>query len=281
MNKTTLILLSFLMVSISYSQIGIGTSNPDASAALDISSVSGGLLLPRMTETQRDAISSPVAGLIVFCSNCGTAGELQIYNGSTYTNVTGGAASAPLTVGTSYGGGVIAYIFQIGDTGYVAGETHGIIASSTDLSNGIYWGPTNDGMSTGYDCINSHNSSAYALPCAIGTGESNTSTILSVQNGESTAAKLCSDYSVTSGGTTYDDWFLPSKLEMAELVSNSTAIGGLYYDSSAGEWAPENYYWTSTGDIFQDRAATQRSTNGYNNRNFRNELCSVRAVRYF
>jgi hypothetical protein len=281
MKKITLLILSFLMVSISYSQIGIGTNNPDASAALDISSVSGGLLLPRMTATQRDAISSPVAGLIVYCSNCGAAGELQIFNGSTYTNVTGGNASVPLTAGASYGGGVIAYIFQDGDTGYVSGETHGIIASSADLSNGIYWGPTNDGMSTGYDCINSHNSSAYALPCAIGTGEANTTLILSVQNGASSAAKICSDYSVSSGGTTYDDWFLPSKLEMAELVSNSSAIGGLYYNSSAGEWAAENYYWTSTGDVFQDRATTQRSTNGYNNRNFRNELCSVRAVRYF
>ena len=34
MKKITLILLSFLMVSTSYSQIGIGTNNPDASAAL-------------------------------------------------------------------------------------------------------------------------------------------------------------------------------------------------------------------------------------------------------
>ncbi len=34
------------------------TYNPDASAALDITSTTGGLLVPRMTETQRDAISS-------------------------------------------------------------------------------------------------------------------------------------------------------------------------------------------------------------------------------
>ncbi|MBK7761902.1 MAG: tail fiber domain-containing protein [Bacteroidetes bacterium] len=48
------------------SSIGIGTNTPDASAKLDISSTTQGLLIPRMTTTQRDAITTPAIGLQIF-----------------------------------------------------------------------------------------------------------------------------------------------------------------------------------------------------------------------
>ena len=74
--------------------VGIGTASPNAAAKLDVNSTTQGFLPPRMTQTQRNAIVSPAAGLMVWCTNCGTAGELQVYNGTTWTNLTGGAASA-------------------------------------------------------------------------------------------------------------------------------------------------------------------------------------------
>jgi N-acetylneuraminic acid mutarotase len=46
--------------------IGVGTNTPAASAKLDISSTTQGLLIPRMTTTQRDAIPTPAIGLQVF-----------------------------------------------------------------------------------------------------------------------------------------------------------------------------------------------------------------------
>jgi Flp pilus assembly pilin Flp len=39
-----------------------------------------------MTALQRNAISTPVAGLMVWCSNCGSNGEIQIYNGTEWVN---------------------------------------------------------------------------------------------------------------------------------------------------------------------------------------------------
>jgi hypothetical protein len=48
--------------------IGIGTSTPHASAALEISSTSKGFLPPRMTVAEIEAIASPANGLIVFCT---------------------------------------------------------------------------------------------------------------------------------------------------------------------------------------------------------------------
>jgi hypothetical protein len=49
-----------------FSQVGIGTTNPDLSSVLDVNSTTQGLLTPRMTTAQRIAISSPANGLIVY-----------------------------------------------------------------------------------------------------------------------------------------------------------------------------------------------------------------------
>jgi hypothetical protein len=45
-----------------------------------------------VTQDQRNSISSPYAGQFVWCNNCGTAGEYQVYNGSAWTNMCGGSA---------------------------------------------------------------------------------------------------------------------------------------------------------------------------------------------
>lgn len=49
-----------------FSQVGVGTLTPDASAMLDLTSVNKGMLAPRMTSVQRIAISAPANGLLVF-----------------------------------------------------------------------------------------------------------------------------------------------------------------------------------------------------------------------
>ena len=55
--KKVLLSAAFIAASFtSIAQVGVGTTTPDASAALDITSTTGGLLPPRMTTTQRDAI---------------------------------------------------------------------------------------------------------------------------------------------------------------------------------------------------------------------------------
>ncbi|CAM4254220.1 hypothetical protein [Flavobacterium terrigena] len=47
-------------------QVGIGTTNPDASSILELTSTTQGLLTPRMTTLQRTAIASPANGLMVY-----------------------------------------------------------------------------------------------------------------------------------------------------------------------------------------------------------------------
>jgi hypothetical protein len=66
--KLTITLVFFISFSI-YSQVGIGTDTPNSSAILEISSLNKGLLIPRMTEAQRKAISNPPVGLLVYQTN--------------------------------------------------------------------------------------------------------------------------------------------------------------------------------------------------------------------
>ena len=61
---------------------------PDASSVLDLRSTTKGLLAPRMTEAQKDAISSPATGLVVYQTN-GTAG-FYYYDGSAWLPLGGG-----------------------------------------------------------------------------------------------------------------------------------------------------------------------------------------------
>lgn len=48
---------------------GIGTTDPNPSALLEISSTTKGILVPRMTKSQRDAIVSPATGLLIYQTN--------------------------------------------------------------------------------------------------------------------------------------------------------------------------------------------------------------------
>ncbi len=84
----------FILMNSTNAQVGIGTNTPHSSAKLEVSSTTLGFLPPRMTAAQRDAIANPAAGLIVWCSNCCTNGEVQVYNGVAWTNMVGTAACA-------------------------------------------------------------------------------------------------------------------------------------------------------------------------------------------
>ena len=80
-----LIALFFLVgTSISIAQVGIGTTSPDPSSILDISSTSKGVLIPRMTTSERDAITSPVNGLMVYNTD---SDEIQLNINSPSTPV--------------------------------------------------------------------------------------------------------------------------------------------------------------------------------------------------
>jgi len=69
-----ILLITFVLLSAAIkAQVGIGTTSPNTSAALDITSTTAGLLLPRVTAAQKGLISTPATGLMVYQTD-GTAG---------------------------------------------------------------------------------------------------------------------------------------------------------------------------------------------------------------
>lgn len=66
-------------------QVGIGTNTPDNSAMLEVTSTNRGLLTPRMTLSQRNAISSPQTGLLIYQTDALTG--FYLYNGSSWTRL--------------------------------------------------------------------------------------------------------------------------------------------------------------------------------------------------
>ena len=149
-------ILLFLIITNITAQVGINNSNPHESAALDITSTTGGLLVPRMTAAQRDAITA-TQGLIIFCSDCASGeGELQIKLTSSWKNTIGGDVNDPLAIGDTHQGGIVFYY---------DGNGGGLIAAVADQSSGIQW-------------YNGSFDTTGATGTAIGTGSANTDAII-------------------------------------------------------------------------------------------------------
>lgn len=110
--------------------VGLGTNTPDASSVLDLTSTTKGMLAPRMTTVQRDAIAAPVNALLIYNI---TTSSFNYYNGLTWVDFSSTVVTSPFTTSTS--------VIDVGDNFQtVAQKTQGQINQiiSSLPSNSIY-----------------------------------------------------------------------------------------------------------------------------------------------
>jgi hypothetical protein len=226
-------LILFLLVSsISKAQVGIGTTEPDESAALDIKSTEKGFLPPRMTAEERDNISNPAVGLTLYCTDCAQGkGELQVYHRSGWKNAIGGDVADPLEVGDFYEGGVVFYV----------APTPTDLNGDGDLNFGLVCAIEDQAL---ISWNNGSNITTGATADDIGTGATNTNTIINVQGATETdyAAGIAAAYD--GGG--FDDWFLPSVDELILMYQNRSVINSTSNSNGGNSFSTNFPYWSST-----------------------------------
>ncbi len=151
-------------------QVGIDTASPSPSAVLDINSTSGGLLVPRMTTAQQNAIASPATGLLIYNI---TTGCYMYYSGAWQTIV-----CACTTIAT-------APTFVSPITSVCTGNTTTYTINSIAGASGYTWYPPIGGTVVSTTLTPSV-SATILMPNAAGTGTISVSAFNSCGTGPAT-----------------------------------------------------------------------------------------------
>jgi hypothetical protein len=171
-----------------------------------------------------------------------TSGGIMFPDGTTQTTAT---AANVHSIGESYGGGIVFYVFD--------GGQHGLIAAISDQSSAIHW-------------YNEVNTTTNAVKDDVYAGQQNTERIIISQGTGAYAAQISANYQ--GGG--YGDWYLPSKHELNLLYQQKNMVGGF----------SNGYYWSSSEYTNID-VWYQNFTDGGQNPANKTFGLYVRAVRAF
>jgi len=178
-----------------------------------------------------------------------------------------------LEVGDFKGGGVIAYLLEVGDTGYDASTTHGLIATLDDLADTLPWYNYTWRFWTYLESIVSSDDSKL-----IGSGAANA---LVIQNYiASTAHGVDQDSYIFGAITTHSeggftDWFVPTISELEKLYLNRVLIGN--FDTSGTRYWSSNDYSTNPARVYSIYFSSGLITNPLKN----NTSMKTRLIRSF
>ena len=237
--------------------ISISGNPADISAMLDVSSITKGVLIPRLTEVQKLAITSPATGLLIYQTNdtigfwyfngtiwvqaigpigptgadgangatgvgtAGTTGATGLTGETGATGLTGATGATGATGVTGPSGG------PIGPTGPTGGFTHyvgelyggGVVFYVDNTDHGLICSMID--LSTAQAWSNVDTTLIGATAQSDWDGQGNTNAIITQSGHTSSAAKLCDDYTNVDYGTgAYSDWYLPSCGELNHLWNN-------------------------------------------------------------
>lgn len=138
------------------------------------------------------------------------------------------SVSTTYSVGDFAQGGIV---FWVDETGQ-----HGLVCAKEDQSTGVRWYAGTE--------VNTH-----AKGDGIYAGKANTTIIIAAQvigdDGDTYAARICNELTITEGGITYGDWYLPSKEELNLMYQNKATIDATA-GVNGGSGFASAYYWSST-----------------------------------
>lgn len=269
--------VALCIVSAATAQVGINTSTPHPAAILDVSSQNKGFLPPRMTLQERNAIPAPVpAGLMIWCTNCGTTGQLQIFNGTTWTDFGGKPAADSFTCGTStvtfnYNGQTVTYGTVAGtggkcwlDRNLGAGQVATGITDAAAYGDLFQWGrPAN-----GHQARSSAITTTLAASEAVGYGEFivaptapfdwRSPQSMNLWQGQYVSTNPCPTGYRLPTETEWDaeraGWIAPTLAGAFASPLKLPASGiRLHNDGSIGQTGTQGNYWSIARDSFTAR----------------------------
>ena len=173
------------------------------------------------------------------------AGANKLLTSDAYGNASWATNLVVHSIGESYGGGIVFYVYDNG--------THGLIAATVDQSAGIIWCPVS-------------NTNINAVRNGIEAGKFNTERIIVNQGVGSYAAQLCANYQ----GGTWGDWYLPSIHELYLLYNQRSVVSGL-----------TGTYWSSSESSLNSAWNENLDTGEQIPYNWKSDQKKVRAIRAF
>lgn len=159
---------------------------------------------PTLSDTKLAATGTAIGSFTVNLSGLNTNTKYYVRPYATNTNGTGYGPEINFTtqqikLGDKYAGGIVVYLDNTG--------LHGIVSAEQGLGLSGKWGCKGTAVT--------------GTSTDLGKGQANTNAILAVCTESGIAAKIADDL-VTAG---YNDWYLPSKDEMAEMYKFRVQIG--------------------------------------------------------
>lgn len=143
-----------------------------------------------------------------------------------------GQVPVAVAVGDAIGGGIVYYVSDSG--------IHGLIAKKTNTATATQkWGPSERHGGTRPDIYSGKQNTALLVAKMVDFHAK----FATWPDTNKSAAELCYAETETVDGIVYDDWFLPSQLELCEMFKVKDML------NEKGATVPANNYWSSTEGI--------------------------------